>query len=75
MLTLGEKASAPPHILGNWPRIEIVFACVDKPASAREATGGDARYQRLMELKKLLDAGALTREEFEREKLKVLGVP
>jgi hypothetical protein len=26
-LLLRETASQPPHILGNWPRIEIVFVC------------------------------------------------
>lgn len=30
MLLLGEKISQPPYILGNFPRIEIVFATVDK---------------------------------------------
>lgn len=27
---LGEKTSQPPYILGNFPRIQIVFALVDK---------------------------------------------
>lgn len=31
MVVLGEKISPPPYILGNFPRIEIVFACIDKP--------------------------------------------
>ena len=31
MVLLGEKISQPPYILGNFPRIEIVFAAVDKP--------------------------------------------
>jgi hypothetical protein len=31
MKTLKEITSTPPHILGNWPRIEIVFVCIDKP--------------------------------------------
>jgi hypothetical protein len=31
MVALGEKISQPPYILGNFPRIEIVFAAVDKP--------------------------------------------
>ena len=31
MMLLGEKISQPPYILGNFPRIEIVFAAVDKP--------------------------------------------
>ena len=30
MLLLGEKSLSPPYILGNSPRVEIVFACVDK---------------------------------------------
>lgn len=29
MIVLGERISQPPYILGNFPRIEIVFACVD----------------------------------------------
>jgi uncharacterized lipoprotein len=24
-----ETTSTPPHILGNWPRTEIVFSCID----------------------------------------------
>ena len=31
MVVLGERISPPPYILGNFPRIEIVFACIDKP--------------------------------------------
>jgi uncharacterized protein YceK len=27
---ISETVSTPPHILGNWPRAEIVFECVDK---------------------------------------------
>ena len=27
---LGEKKSEPPYILGNFPRIQIVFALIDK---------------------------------------------
>ena len=30
MLVLGERISPPPYILGNFPRIEIIFAVVDK---------------------------------------------
>jgi hypothetical protein len=30
MKTLKEITSVPPHILGNWPRIEIVFVCADR---------------------------------------------
>ena len=34
MKTLKEITSTPPHILGNWPRIEIIFVCVDRPAKS-----------------------------------------
>lgn len=31
MVVLGEATSKPPHILGNFPRVEIVFALTDQP--------------------------------------------
>lgn len=31
MVVLGERISHPPYLLGNFPRIEIVFAAIDKP--------------------------------------------
>ena len=36
MVVLGEGISQPPYILGNFPRIEIVFAAIDKPKIQRE---------------------------------------
>ena len=30
MKTIKEITSTPPHILGNFPRIEIIFVCVDR---------------------------------------------
>ncbi len=35
MVVLGERTSNPPYILGNFPRIEIVFAAIDKNQQAR----------------------------------------
>ncbi len=29
-VVIGEKISEPPYILGNFPRIQIVFALIDK---------------------------------------------
>ena len=29
-IVIGEKISEPPYILGNFPRIQIVFAFIDK---------------------------------------------
>lgn len=65
---LRETVSKPPHILGNFPRVELVFECVEKslPAAAED------RYEKIGRLKQLLDSGALTQEEFEREKGKLL---
>ena len=31
IVVLGYNASKPPYILGNFPRMELVFALVDKP--------------------------------------------
>lgn len=71
-IVLGEKTSNPPYILGNFPRIEIVFALINKtPDTAQPAIVTD-KYVAIERLKKLLDEGALTKEEFEREKAKVL---
>jgi hypothetical protein len=33
MFPLGSSISHPPYILGNFPRMELVFACVDKARS------------------------------------------
>jgi Short C-terminal domain len=73
MLSLRETTAKPPYILGNFPRVEIIFGCVDPPAGS--AAGNDSRYKELYELKKLLDTGVLTQQEFEREKAKILNQP
>ena len=71
MRVVGEQISNPPYILGNFPRIELIFACVDKPKRDQPAFE-DTQYIKLTNLKKLLDAGVITKEEFEREKSKIL---
>jgi hypothetical protein len=72
---LRETTSKPPHILGNFPRIEIIFGCVEKPTAVVAPTGDDPKYTKLVNLKKLLDSGVLSKEEFEREKAKILSQP
>ena len=71
---LAETAAKPPYILGNFPRVELVFECVTKLAGP-SATASTGKYERHAALKKLLDGGALTQQEFEREKAKVLSEP
>jgi len=70
-VVLGEQISQPPSIMGNFPRIEIIFALIEKPTDTGSAPGRD-KYDELERLKKLLDDGALTQDEFEREKAKIL---
>lgn len=69
---LRETLSKPPHMLGNFPRVELVFECVEKSMPAGTVTADDRKYQKIATLKRLLDDGALSKEEFEREKAKIL---
>lgn len=72
-----ETASTPPHILGNFPRVEWLFECTDLPQPAQRqvpAVEGD-RLMQLERLKKLLDNGTLTQQEFEAEKARILSRP
>ncbi len=75
MKPLRETTSKPPHVLGNFPRVEIVFSCVDRPKSEAPAAVKDAKYTNLINLKKLLDGGVITQAEFDREKAKILSLP
>lgn len=71
MLTVSEHTAAPPYILGNFPRIEIIFVCVDKELTQTTVAVTD-KYERLIKIKELLDTGTLTQAEFEAEKKKIL---
>lgn len=71
--TLTVRTSKPPHILGNFPRIELVFVCAAKEAAlGAQAPFQDQVYIRLTNLKKLLDENVISKEEFEKEKAKIL---
>ena len=71
MLTVSEHTAAPPYILRNFPRIEIIFVCVDKELTQTTVAVTD-KYERLIKIKELLDTGTLTQAEFEAEKKKIL---
>jgi len=75
MKVLRETTSKPPHILGNFPRVELIFECVEKTTSAKSPVTDDSKYKKLFTIKKLLDSGVLTQEEFEREKAEILRQP
>lgn len=72
MEVVSEQQSHQPYILGNFPRIEIIFGCVDKPNVKAPPTFEDTKYIKLSNLKKLLDSGVITKEEYEKEKSKIL---
>jgi len=74
MRGITETAAKPPFMFGNFPRVELVLECADKAVAGGAVTDGD-KYEKLAALKKLLDGGALTQQEFEREKAKVLAMP
>ncbi|CAB1219250.1 SHOCT domain-containing protein [Acinetobacter bouvetii] len=71
MHSLTETAARPPYILGNFPRIELVFECIEKTENGNN-NNPVGKYEKLTALKKLLDDGVLTKQEFEKEKAKVL---
>jgi hypothetical protein len=73
MESITEHTATPPYILGNFPRIDIVCDCIDKPGSP--PASGDDKYAKLGKLKQLLDSGAITQDEFNREKAKILAQP
>jgi hypothetical protein len=66
-----ETTSKPPHILGNWPRIEIVFSCVTVASNTGSVAKPD-KYDELRKLKGLLDDGVISQEEYDQEKQKIL---
>jgi len=68
---VSETAAVPPFILGNFPRVELQFECVDAPPPQRALD--PTPYEKLATLKQLLDNGTLTQAEFDREKSKILG--
>jgi hypothetical protein len=70
-----ETASTPPHMLGNYPRVEWLFECTDAPKAVGQQVTTSDKLDKLERLKKLLDNGTLTRQEFEAEKAKVLTSP
>lgn len=66
---LEERTSVPPHILGNFPRAELLFVCLPKPNTS---SFEDQTFIQLTNLKKLLDNGTITKDEFELQKTKIL---
>ncbi len=75
MESLQETTANPPYIMGNFPRIEIVFDCIPKVVGAAVTAPADPKYAKLRDLKKLLDDKVITQTEFDSEKAKILNQP
>jgi len=73
MLTLGEQTSHPPYILGNFPRIEICFACIAKKTGTVQLNEPRTDiYAEILKFDDLRKKGLITDEEFEFQKRKLL---
>ena len=69
--SITETAAKPPYILGNFHRVELIFECATKLDAAASASD-HGKYEKIATLKRLLDSGALTQQEFELEKARIL---
>ncbi|TMO94168.1 hypothetical protein CWC14_16555 [Pseudoalteromonas sp. S3260] len=80
VVVVSEMTSQGPHILGNFPRYELVFTCVqqkDEPFHVMNSgevnvDNTSNKYEQLKLLKELLDNGTLNEKEFKVEKQKLL---
>ena len=72
MFTVSEQTSSPPYLLGNFPRIEIIFVCTKSKPNTKSRASGGSKYDQLTKIKELLDKGILTKEEYLKEKKKIL---
>ncbi|MBO2594393.1 SHOCT domain-containing protein [Shewanella algae] len=68
---LRERISTGMHIAGNFPRAELVFACLENDENNALGTQMN-KFDELRELKSLFDEGVLTETEYEQEKAKIL---
>lgn len=67
-----ETRSKPPHVLGNFPRVEWLFECAANTRTTSTPALSTDKLDQIERLKKLLDSNALTKEEFDIEKTKIL---
>jgi hypothetical protein len=73
-VSMDAKAARP---FGGFPEATLRFRCVSKGSSSQRGKNPDItaedKLAQLERLKRLLDSGALTQDEFDREKAKILG--
>ena len=72
MFKVSEHTASPSYILGNFPRIEIIFVCVERELPDPIVVDNSNKYDQLERIKSLYDDGVLTKEEFDHEKKDIL---
>lgn len=71
VIKVSEHTGQPPYILGNFPKIEIIFVCTQRKENVL-SDNQQNKYDDLEKIKKLYDNGILTEEEYLKEKKKLL---
>ena len=79
MIVTAEHIIKPPYMINHYPNITITYVCQDlnnrKPPVVKKAEDiktTNNKYNDLIMIKKLLDEGILTQQEFKEEKRKIL---
>ncbi|PMN70615.1 SHOCT domain-containing protein [Enterovibrio norvegicus] len=74
MYTLSEHTASPPYILGNFPRIEIIFVCSTSEKPKANSQPSTDKYENLLKIKDLHEKGILSDKEYQEEKRKILSL-
>lgn len=71
---LQERRSASLQILGNFPRSELIFVCVNTTGATKPSSkdGDKSKYEQLKDLKKALDEGLISNKDYQSQKAKIL---
>lgn len=71
---LQERRSPSLQILGNFPRSELIFVCVDSGSNLgnNSKAPDQKKYDQLKELKTAFDDGLISKKEYQSQKSKIL---
>ena len=74
--TLSEQMSTPPYVLGNFPKMEIIFICIEKPnAATTTGTGSNGKpsaTDKLRELNSMHEQGLITDAEYQQKRKQLI---
>ena len=70
--TIRERAAVPPYILGNFPRLELIFVCEPSTLNVNSSGDGSSKWSQLEALANLRDRGIITEQEFLQQKEKIM---